>query len=134
MFYKYNNHIISIEEMNEIEEMEAAWAADLEKKAEVVKNSLVNNFAFAFGPMFQVTKIEEVAAEKRNQVLAEIEKKLEQACAINSYSNDFDELEANNNLPVDYRQITELDYDTVSYVMAESDNDDCLVLAFNLKV
>lgn len=114
--------------------MEAAWAAALEKKVEIVKKSMSNRFAFAFGPLYQVKEIDNVPAEKKLEVIAKVNNYLEQAYSINSYPNKFEELEANNNLPVDYEQISRLKYDTVSYVMSSDDNDDSLVLAFDLKV
>lgn len=45
--------------------MEAAWAAALEKKVEIVKKSMSNRFAFAFGPLYQVKEIDNVPAEKK---------------------------------------------------------------------
>lgn len=134
MVYKYNDQYVSAEEMNEIEEMEAAWAAALEKKVEIVKKSMSNRFAFAFGPLYQVKESDNVPAEKKLEVIAKVNNYLEQACSINSYPNKFEELEANNNLPVDYELISRLKYDTVSYVMSSDDNDDSLVLAFDYKV
>ena len=130
MLYKYNDQYVSAEEMNEIEEMEAAWTADLKKKSEIIINSLTDKFAFAFGPLFLLAEIGEVAS-KRSEIISKIKDLMEQSCSINTYSNKIVELEAKNSLPVDYTKFPELEYDTVSYVMSE-DIDESVVLVYNL--
>ncbi|MCQ2087469.1 MAG: hypothetical protein MJZ28_07535 [Paludibacteraceae bacterium] len=126
--------MLTLEEMEKIEEMEAAWTAELQQKVNVITRSLSNDFAFAFGPMYDIKKISEVPAEDRLVIHSKIKKYLESANGINTYENDFDVLDGINMVAIDYSKLSDMkQYDTVSYCLGQ-DVDDSLVLAYKLKI
>lgn len=123
------------EELESIEIMDAEWRADLERKGNIILSSIKTGFAFAFGPLFIVKDIADIPLSQRNEIIERTIISLDQSCAISSYENKLKVLDANNVFAVDYGKFVDMkEYDTVSYVFNDEDEENSIILAFKMKV
>lgn len=121
-------------ELDAINQMDAEWQEDLERKGDIILSSIRSGFSFAFGPLFVVKNIADIPSFQREKVVERIKMSLSQSCAINSYENKLKVLDAYNVFPVDYSKFVSMrEYDTVSYIFNDEDDEKSIILAFKMK-
>lgn len=122
------------EELDAINQMDAEWQEDLERKESIILSSSESGFAFAFGPLFVVKEFAEVPAWQREDIMERVKATLQHCCAINSYENNRKALDVYNVFPVDYDKfVAKKNYDTVSYIFNDEDVDNSIIMAFKMK-